>query len=272
MRDDFQLPRKLLFVAGIFAVMWFCWAIGAKTIAKAFMGATSIAEAGAWGDSFAVLTSFVSTLAFIGALAAFLMQGEALTLQRKDSNAARQEAHRQRFESSFFQLLELMRELRGQISFLPSYGYSQQPGVLYERSEGVNAIAVAAGEVDYWISFHSQSAPIIRAQLVGAYQTQIHAQSEAGLGAYFRIIYTILRRISEDPFLEDNEKISYGNLLRSQLTSGEVGLLGVNGLTSAANNLSIYLTEFRMLKYLPDGALRSELEKHYSEQTFLPRD
>jgi len=96
--------------------------------------------------------------------------------------------------------------------------------------------------------------------------------AENPLGPFFRIVYSILRRISEDPLLSAAEKARYGNLVRSHLSTAEVGLIGLNALTKEANDFQKYVTEFRLLKYLPDNAIKSELKRFYPEATFAARD
>jgi hypothetical protein len=104
------------------------------------------------------------------------------------------------------------------------------------------------------------------------YSDEVHQRAEGTLGPYFRVLYTILRRISEKAELSDTEKAQYGNLVRSQLSSAEVGLIAANALTTASNDFKRFVIEFRLLKYLPLGGYRSILEKIYPEEAFAPRD
>ncbi len=89
---------------------------------------------------------------------------------------------------------------------------------------------------------------------------------------YFRLIYTILKRIDRDSVLSDAEKIAYANLLRGQLGSPEVNLLALNGLTPASKDLADFLNRFRMLKYLTDDLIRELVAPHYSREAFEGRD
>lgn len=68
------------------------------------------------------------------------------------------------------------------------------------------------------------------------------------------------------------EKAAYGNLLRSQLTSHDLVLIGFNGLIPPAKNFSSYITEFRLLKYLPKNDVRDALQRHYPKEAFTARD
>jgi len=97
-------------------------------------------------------------------------------------------------------------------------------------------------------------------------------QADNPLGPFFRIVYSILRRISEDVRLSSADKARYGNLVRSHLSTAEVGLIGLNALTEESNDFSKFVVEFRMLKYLPENPLFSELKRFYPAETFAPRD
>lgn len=104
------------------------------------------------------------------------------------------------------------------------------------------------------------------------YMSCIHAYSENGLSPYFRIVYSILRRIDEAEFLSEKEKASYGNLLRSQITSSELTVAGINGMVSVSANFSAYLVRYKMFKYLVGGPTRKIVEMHYSPSAFQGRD
>lgn len=86
------------------------------------------------------------------------------------------------------------------------------------------------------------------------------------------MIYNILDRIHKDTTLEPKEKISYGNLVRSQFGPSEVGLLALNGLMKESGNLTLYIEEFRMLKYLPENKIKELTVKHYDNKAFEARN
>ena len=111
-----------------------------------------------------------------------------------------------------------------------------------------------------------------RGQVSKAYIQLINVQFEYCFSPYFRIIYTILKNIKTDPILSDAQKTYYGNLLRSQLSSHEVGLLGFNSCAKISNDLTFYLKYFRIFKYLPKNEARTILEDIYPQFAFKGRD
>jgi hypothetical protein len=137
--------------------------------------------------------------------------------------------HRQRFESSFFELLRLMRELRAEVHFVHSAefdkshadGFSAGSITVHKSSDGLEAFTQSVLEIIYQINLN-KVADGDRDGLIKIYLDTVHRTSEATLGPYFRIIYTMLYKIRSDTTLIYKEKCFYGNLLRSQLTSREI--------------------------------------------------
>lgn len=263
----------LLFVL-IIVSSWVAWGYFGTWIADWMLRGQSADYAGSWGDSFGAFNALFSALAFGAVFATLLLQGRALSHQQRDQ-------HRQRFESSFFELLHLMRELRSEIRFKHSLDYrsgSKSPASTKLRSRrlhrGEEAVTAAVAEMRYWIRIRrTRGANITSHEISDLYSKYVHKPHESRLGPFFRVVYTILRRLHDDNVLSESEKIFYGNLLRSQLSSHDVSLVAVNGLNPISKDLSTLLSKFRMLKYLPEGGtMRNTLKKVYPGSAFEPRD
>lgn len=269
-------PRDLINLwtgAGAIAlvVLWFLWFWGGRH----FLGVAgldgTIEKAGVMGDSFGAINTLFTGLAMIGAVGSLAYQQKTIrdqqaaqAEQQKEIADQQQQLHethieqlKARFEQSFFELLKLSRELRGKIAFRNSPAYKDAgrfAGTLDEKTGDKAFEAIKREVLMLWQANLEMHPPVDEEHKVGAYYAaKVHAQSEDQLGPYFRIIYSMLRRISEAWFLSEDEKIAYGNLLRSQLTSTELFVIGVNGLAHISGDLRKYLTEFRMFKYLPDA-------------------
>ncbi|MGO7039853.1 putative phage abortive infection protein [Rhizobium acaciae] len=286
------LFRGFMVIAVMFAVVlaWLYWGMSGPRISELFItegflklplplappieslptGDNVMEKAGQWGDGFGALNALFAGLAFTGALAALFMQGHAADKQNKDY-------HRQRFESSYFELLALLRETRREVRFRYSLPYRKANKIATssERSKvqtEAAAFRTAMYELRYLVRTRTTATRRTQAQLEKLYRLGIHARFESTFGPYFRIVYTILRRIKDDKVLSEPEKIQYSNLLRSQLTSHELALAGFNGLMPQANDFDALLTEFHMLKYLPTGIARRALEEVYDPTAFAARD
>jgi hypothetical protein len=244
-----------------------------KTLADQLAEPTHLAGAmersGQWGDGFGPLNTLFTGLAFTGTLLALYLQGKALIAQRKD-------LHQQRFETTFFELLALLRTAREEVRFRHSSRYRSAIGLTTSSSSygvqmGNAAFRRAAYEIRYWLRPKAIKIAREPEALGTLYKRSVHAPFESTLGAYFRILYTILKKIHEDPNLPEEEKIKYANILRGQMTSFEVTIAAFNAFMPEANDLDALLIRFRMLKYLPQQRLREILEGIYPDVAFRGR-
>ncbi|OMQ42059.1 putative phage abortive infection protein [Ensifer sp. 1H6] len=225
-----------------------------------------IAASGTIGDSFGPLNALFAAFGFLAVMVTLIIQGFSIRNQQKEIGRAQADLHRQRFESSFFQLLDLMRQVRAEIV------YTTTTKTKNGRLVGGRALKGAYEDAKHLLI---RETPIDRklskTEIAKLYKGHIHIRSEDGLGPYFRLIYTILRRIHQDSVLTEEEKVQYGNLLRGQLGSPEVALLVLNGLTKDSRDLSEYLNRFRIPRYLPDSSVRRSVKEFYTPTAFEPR-
>jgi hypothetical protein len=268
---------EIAFATAATAVLgaWLLWATCGVAISRFFLNPADATESANWGDSFGAFNALVSALGFGGVLVTLALQRRAMSQQQADSLAQSDERHRQEFDRTFFELLKLMREIRSEIFFKYSTAYIEASArTSVDTAHGPEALSRAAREVAFWIrEQEKKDGPLTAAALARVYRTKVHVKAETRLGPYYRIIYTILRRISEDTVLTESEKWRYGNIVRSQLQSREVLLLALNGLTSMSNNFKDYLNEFRIMKYLPSGSMKTRLRAAgYAQEAFEARD
>lgn len=256
-------------------LLWVVWATCGVTISSWFLNGASAESSADWGDSFGAFNALISTLAFGGILITLALQRRAMAQQQLDAVKQGDDRHRQEFDRTFFLLLNLMREVRSEIFFKYSPTYiAATSKTSDDTAHGPEALSRAAREVAYWIREREKKIGNLSAtDLAKTYNLKVHIRVETRLGPYYRIIYTILRRISEDSILSEAEKCSYGNIVRSQLQSREVLLLALNGLTPMSNNFQDYLTEFRIMKYLPSKTMKARLlAAGYAPEAFQARD
>ena len=267
----------LTFLVALLILGWGYWSDTSHFIASYWTQGVSdqaIARAGQWGDSFGAFNAFVSAIAFATVAATLMIQSKALKDQAQD-------LHRERFESTFFELLHLTRELRKEVTYRYSADYKKLRsagsssfkiiGLSSTRSD-ISAFQAANLEIVFWLRQNKVADSPQVDDVVNIYMKRVHSSNEATLGRYFRIIYTILFRIYNDNKLEDNEKIRYANLLRSQLSSYEILLLAANGLCPVSKDMRKYIVHFRMLKYMAGAANRRRYTILYGDEAFAERD
>lgn len=254
-------------VAFFVCLAWLLWGVFATEAAKWALAGAEAEEAGVWGDSYGAFNAGFSALGFSAVLGALLVQARALRLQQQD-------AHRQQFDNSFFALLDLMRDLREKIRFRHSLDYIVQKrgdaeGSSRSSKYGLEAVTAAAREIRFWIGRHKKNkGEVDRNAIAEIYYGYIHKRHENRIAAYFRIVILTLERIRNDTILKQSEKESYVNILRGVLTSYELGLIAINGLMAAEEEMNQILTESRLLKNMSDGLLRRTLEKFYPPEAF----
>ncbi|WP_029871057.1 putative phage abortive infection protein [Rhizobium leguminosarum] len=259
-------------VGTVAGVLWLIWALP-PAVALLLGHSWALDKWGQWGDSFGGLNALFSAAAFVAVLHTIRMQSKEIVSQQAEIEQqtlrierSEREAQLKQFESTFFQLFELFRELRNSVNFVPEVGPG---GVGREAFEAAYADLLRRLFPDTMYSNDDDDALGI---IERAYSEGIHRRAEGSLGPYFRILYTILRRISESKKLTDEDKAQYGNLIRSQLSSVEVALIAANALTESSNDFAKFVIEFRLLKYLPESQYRAWLEKIYPTDSFTARD
>lgn len=248
-------------------LLWLAWAFQSRLLSLVGLD-WQPEKLGQWGDTFGALNALFAALGFSAVLL-------TLWLQQQQIQDARRQQHHERFESSFSELLKLIREARNEVQFQYSAAYrsSTTSARLKGIQTGPNAFKAAAREMRHWVNEALQTNPTLTdAQIGQIYTRRIHTRFEGRLGPYFRLCYTALNRIREDELLSGREKYAYGRLLRSQMSSHETVIAGFNGLSTVAKDFRELVIEFRLLKYVPAGRTRNILHRYYPAETFLPRD
>lgn len=268
----------------LFIILFFGWGIYADysvEIARFFAGnyITSVTQAGAWGDTFGAFNGLVSLAGAIFIVRTLLLQQDALAEQQKAISFQVSDAHRQRFEASFFELLKLLRELRGELSFKHSKAYVATATTATRRLSlgrtraGTDALAAFILEQRFILrSQVKDTALATREDLAKSYDAAMTTQTERTFAPYFRLIYTILNKVRKDGVLSAVEKSDYTRLLRSQITNIELIAIAYNSLSPRSADLESLLTEFRMFKYMPESPARKRFERIFEPQIFLSRD
>lgn len=166
----------------------------------------SIAKSGTFGDSFGVVTSLFSGLAFSGIILTILLQRQELTESREIFRI-------QRFEGSFYRLLELYRKNLEDIRVSDT-----QTGESYHAIDALNFICKKLNEAmqKYSQFLEDESRRVIyEAQLFIEVQKLIRRQAR-----YLGTLLSLLELVERDlPREKDQEP--YWNIIANQLTSHE---------------------------------------------------
>jgi hypothetical protein len=220
----------------------------------------SVANAGVFGDSFGVLTSFFSALAFVGVIWTLVNQREELKLQREEWESQKNELSdnkkelmKQGFENSFFQMLKLQNDILSGITITKS-GVNGT-----EKFEGRDAIKELAGKLTQSFSSSIHAPDHSKLALDLAYE-RFYLRDGYRLAHYFRFLYNIFRFISEAGI---ENKDLYVRLARAQISNQELYLLFYNSLVERGEKFKKYLIDFKLMDNLVDNELFFASHKNY---------
>lgn len=242
-------------------IIYFSWPITLVNIDKA----------GVFGDSFGVLTSLFSGLAFAGIVLTILLQREELQLQRKELSLTREELKltreelqkqhstikHQNFESTFFQMLRLHNEIVNAIN-LRDATMSTRPVI----STGRDCFVTFYDRIHRGYFDKKNDAPKLseKEYLERSYE-EFWNSDQKNLGHYFRYLYTIFKFID---LSKVEDKRFYSNIVRAQLSDQELLVLFYNCLYKFGDEKFKPLAEkFAIFDNLPEEHLINPKHKTF---------
>jgi len=257
----------IVFIALTFAVVasWYLWATHEISIfsflSPEHMNNIKYDTTGTWGDTFGALNTLFAGLGFVGIIITILLQIKAGREQKKDN-------HKQVFEESIFKLIDIIVDHRKNIIF-----FDEDKNKKYLGAKAFKALdEKIRREINKFRNDNNKEFPK-KDILLKIYNDNFHSKYESRVSSYFRIVNYTFNKIKNDKFLDDQEKISYANLIRGQLTSYEVSIIGVNGLANYSGNMFHIVEEFRLLRYAKKNTyLTQNLKIFYHKIAFSQRN
>lgn len=175
--------------------------------------------------------SIFSALAFAGVIVAIYLQRNELILQREELESTRgefeiqnQTLKKQRFENTFFNLLNLHHEIASGIYLFDS-------GVEY-RGRAVFKQAYLTFCTDYQKECSASPLPLSKLEDVQPYRSQIskvygeiYKRYEEHLSHYLKNFITLFRWVKQSDLISSDERLEYYGIIKSQLNSYELLLL-----------------------------------------------
>ena len=262
-KAELGLIKILLCIAAGFVGLAFVFSIIILlNEAKFFQGSSSydLAKIGAWGDTVGgVLNPLLSFLALIGLLWTIRLQSDELSLSRKELSLTRQElegsrkanetladaAQQQNIETAFFQLFNLLqtnlqtitvqagghfqsREVSGPLAFKSLA--DEVLRIITASMSDPNGGATIFGPTHVlktggWTDILQQHDSLVSAQvyLFKEAYTEVYSKNNANLGRYFRILYNVLRFLSDKENILSNDSFdTYFKILRASISDYEL--------------------------------------------------
>lgn len=258
-----------IWIGGGFATNWFAsthFDVGEKDNAPAL-----------FGDSFGAVNALISAIAFAGMLVTFRLQKYELSLQRKELKEQRMEFNQQnatlklqRFENTFFNMMELQQQIVNGLTLEYKGNKSRRQGNVSNLQDDENYTGREVFCGAYLSSgLHEGLNNVISRTGIAKYSD---SSTTTIFDHYFRNLYTILKFIDETKVFDEvnsreggesvyDVKYRYATILRASLSRYELVLLYYNGLSeNGKEKLKPLLEKYCMLNNLNKYSLTMCLE------------
>jgi hypothetical protein len=251
---------------------------------------SQLAELGQSGDAFGGANALFSAIA--GALLIW-----AGWLQRKSLIEARNVNTRQTFETTFFELLTLTRELESRFkreirrsSTTPTRSAPLNRRTKIARSalqlthnmqvlpelRGNDALSAWAAALMECV--HANRAEVKEEDLMRLVTTyfhdQIYVHNSGSFGPYFRTLYQTFKLIDQTE-MQFTDKTRYAKIARGMISEDAVLLLAANAAAPVGTRFKIYLRKYGLLEHMNPTykkQLGRSLLKYIGAKSFLRHD
>lgn len=251
-------------------------------------------DRGTTGDMFGTVNALFSGLAFAGIIYTILLQRTELKFQREELELQRKEIKRsgdelegqkrlmaiQRFENTFFQLINLNHEIVGNMTIKETSikRTSREFTQVTEEFEGREVFsrfyaALTKGLLD----FHKDeertleenevyTGPSGHERIIIVFE-EVYKRFEGSMGHYFRNLYHTIRWVHNANCFENNEENKeYIRIIRAQLSSYELIVLYYNCMVEQGEKLKKLAIEYNLFDNINYNLLIDPEHKKMFEQ------
>ena len=251
---------------------------------------TQGADRGTFGDKFGAINALFSGLAFAGLIFTIVLQRKELSLQREELQLTRQEMsdqtiefekqnstlQLQRFENTFFQLLNQFEQITSNPTFSymentdckeyypdgdgPAYPIDQKRSVIVGRELFRHAFE----EVPHYYKVVATILPDCTRKIYGmrgllnkkGLDGYMDSFTPSYFDHYFRLMYRILKFVDNTKLIAEEDKYEYTCILRALLSRYELVWLYYNGLSDyGSEKFKPLIEKYSMLQNLREELL-----------------
>ena len=254
-----------------FSGIIFLWGMSIIVLCRFF---PSISVRGQFGDSFGAVNALFAGLAFAGVIFAIILQKKELELQRQELKETRDEIRgqkeqlqaqdqtlqKQNFENSFFQLLSFHNEI---VNSLMALKLTSQ-----EKVEGRMCFRVFLQTLSLHYESYMDTSGKIKDDIDAL--KKFLFQYQPSIDYYFGHLYNTVKFVDQHKFIKEFEdKKSYTNLIRAQLSRNELGLLFYNCLSDRGAKFKCLVEKYALLEDMNfEGLLEPEHRSLYREKAY----
>jgi len=200
----------------------------------------------------------LSLAVFAMLLLAFLEQRRQVDLQERELGESRRRTERQAFESTFYQVLEILRRVAESIEIHPR-------GTQEVSARGAAAFRDAADQVTARFLASREAGHLDLDLAIDRAVLESCFTEDSDFGHYFRTLVYLFRHLDG---ASERDATSYALLIAAQMGRYEAELVFAVGSTSRGQELRPYLERFQMFD---DAHIRRELlvlRHFYAAQAF----
>ena len=254
-------------------------------------------ERGTFGDMFGSINALFSGLALAGIILTILLQRKELKLQRDELTETRKEFQTQnetlklqRFENTFFNLLNQHHQIVNAIDF--RYYKTKEKEKRFTFKSPVLDIKQPAEEKEIVI-INGRDVFRYRYNRLKADLTKTpndyekiylahYEDAQTDFGHYFRNLYRMIKLVDQTDFFYDSSKVSkddifkikyrYISIIRAQISDYELSWLFYNCLSkNGFDKFKPYIEQYSLFKNLPQGLIvdKSHLNL-YTQKAYNP--
>lgn len=223
-------------------------------------------QVGQTGDAFGGLNAALTALAGALVFWAGFMQHQTLKHARAETVRLQKlveeewvARHKQEFESLFFRMLSLTREVTERIEVDSSI----------PRKGAAALDSFATRITDGWTMPDSPKAQL--ESLTDRFMKKVYETAPSSMGPYFRMLYQTFKQIDQSG-LTYKERVPYANIARGQISEGAVLLLALNGWGTYGYKFIPYIEKYGLLEHMHPKYLqlvKAALRYGYRERAFL---
>ncbi len=250
---------------------------------------------GTFGDMFGGVNALFSGLALAGIILTILLQRKELRFQREELKETRKEFETQnetlklqRFENTFFNLLNQHHQIVNAIDLRYYKNKEKEQRGFIRRSEQSNVtstnekeVVIINGRDVFRYRYNQMFEDLIENNSKYTEIYLIHyAKAQTDFGHYFRNLYRMIKIVDETDFFYDIKKVSedeifkikykYTSIIRAQISDYELLWLFYNCLSeNGIEKFKIFIEQYALLKNIPLGLLPDQsLKDRYNITAF----
>ena len=233
-------------------------------------------ERGTFGDMFGAVGALFSGLAFAGVIVTMLQQSETLKLQRKDlrnqteaielqrqeianTNKELQEQNKtirlQRFENTFFNMLEMQQEILKSVTVFRDYLHRSYTNGEKEELRNRDELHGHSAISKLWEDFlFARKNDKERTNAIHHFESYL--SDKRYIVPYFRQIFQIVSFVDKSDNLTLDEKHRYIGIIRDTLSSDEISLIFYYVISKSDNQRYKQLIEkYALFEHIGDSVL-----------------